>query len=335
MATLKRLLCSVALCVVALAPVGHAEATFHLFVVDQVYSNADGRIQFIVFLQYPASNGEHEWFGHFVQSAHDGIFDNYQFKHDLPSRLTAGRRVLIATQGFADLGIVTPDYVVHDGFLGTGAGIIRCCDSVEYAYTSLPTDGVTALDGLGLPVANVATNFAGASASVTAAQAGAGNAAVANIVEYYHAAFDHYFITWIAAEIAILDAGTQSKGWTRTGRGFKTYQTATAGTNPVCRYYIPPDKGDSHFFGRGTIECNATGQKNPTFLLEEANFMHMFLPTGGVCPANSTPVYRAFSNRTDANHRYMTDRAIRDQMVARGWVAEGDGPDLVVMCAPQ
>jgi hypothetical protein len=28
----------------------------------------------------------------------------------------------------------------------------------------------------------------------------------------------------------------------------------------------------------------------------------------------------------------MTDRAVRDQMVARGWLAEGDGPDLVVMC---
>ena len=29
------------------------------------------------------------------------------------------------------------------------------------------------------------------------------------------------------------------------------------------------------------------------------------------------------------------DRAMRDQMVAKGWLAEGDGPDIVVMCAPQ
>ena len=40
-----------------------------------------------------------------------------------------------------------------------------------------------------------------------------------------------------------------------------------------------------------------------------------------------------FSNRPDANHRYMTDAAVRNQMTARGWLAEGDGPDLVVMCA--
>ena len=46
-------------------------------------------------------------------------------------------------------------------------------------------------------------------------------------------------------------------------------------------------------------------------------------------------MYRVFSNRPDANHRYTTSRAIRDQMVAKGWLAEGDGPDLVVMCAPK
>lgn len=31
----------------------------------------------------------------------------------------------------------------------------------------------------------------------------------------------------------------------------------------------------------------------------------------------------------------LTDRSVRDQMVARGWLAEDDGPNLVVMCAPQ
>ena len=155
------------------------------------------------------------------------------------------------------------------------------------------------------------------------------------VVEFYHAAFDHYFITWMPNEIAVLDAGTEIRGWARTGYSFKTYTTAQAGASPVCRYYIPPGLGDSHFFGRGTVECNATGQKNPSFVLEDPAFMQMYLPTGGLCPASTTPVYRVFSNRLDANHRYMTDRAIRDQMVAKGWLAEGDGPDRVVMCAPQ
>ena len=63
--------------------------------------------------------------------------------------------------------------------------------------------------------------------------------------------------------------------------------------------------------------------------------MQMYLPTAGNCPTATTPVYRVFSNRPDANHRYTTERSVRDAMVAKGWVAEGDGTDFVVMCAPQ
>ncbi|MEO8752315.1 MAG: beta-propeller fold lactonase family protein [Casimicrobiaceae bacterium] len=152
------------------------------------------------------------------------------------------------------------------------------------------------------------------------------------VVEFYHAGLDHYFVTWVADEIAKLDAGIVIKGWTRTGKGFRTYASALEGTSPVCRYYIPPTLGNSHYYGRGTAECDDTGRKNPTFVLEDASFMHMVLPTGGLCPSSTLPVYRVFSNRPDANHRYTTERAVRDSMVAKGWVAEGDGPDLVVMC---
>ena len=311
---------------------GDARATFHLFVVEQIYSNADGRVQFIVFRQTPPSGGEHEWKGQWLDSIHDGITDRYTFPRNLPSSSTANRYVLVATQGFADLGIVTPDYVIPNGFLVITQGRVGCCDGYEVAYAALPTDGVTAIDAFGFTLPNVATNFAGQSGSVTAAQAAV---SAATIVEYYNLSLDHYFITWIANEIALLDAGTQIKGWSRTGYMFGTYPTAQAGTNPVCRYYIPPAKGDSHFFGRGTVECNATGQKNPSFILEDPSFMHMFLPVAGVCAATTTPIYRVFSNRPDANHRYMTDKTVRNQMVAKGWLAEGDGPDLVVMCAPK
>jgi hypothetical protein len=31
----------------------------------------------------------------------------------------------------------------------------------------------------------------------------------------------------------------------------------------------------------------------------------------------------------------MTDKATESQMVAKGLIAEGDGPNLLVMCAPQ
>jgi len=156
-----------------------------------------------------------------------------------------------------------------------------------------------------------------------------------SVVEYFNASLDHYFVTPLAAEQANLDAGLTPTRWTRTGKTFDAFASAGASTSPVCRFYIPPSLGDSHFFGRGSTECDSTAAKNPSFVLEAAAFVHMVLPTAGNCPAGTTPVYRVFSNRGDANHRYMTDRATRDQMVGRGWLAEGDGADRVVMCAPQ
>ena len=153
-------------------------------------------------------------------------------------------------------------------------------------------------------------------------------------VEFYNASLDHYFLTHIANEIALLDAGVTIKGWVRTGQSFNVYTAGQAGSSPVCRFYIPPGKGDSHFYGRGTAECAATGAANPTFVNEDPQFFHVVLPAAGVCPAGTRSVYRVFSNRLDANHRYMVDRAVRDTMVGKGWLAEGDGPDLVVMCSP-
>ncbi|MCC6194686.1 MAG: S8 family serine peptidase [Burkholderiales bacterium] len=155
-----------------------------------------------------------------------------------------------------------------------------------------------------------------------------------SVVEYYHQGFDHYFITWVAAEIANLDSGA-TKGWARTGQSFKVYPSAQGGTSAVCRIYIPPGKGDGHFFGRDANECDGTMSKNPAFILESSSFFHLFPPNAGNCGAGTVAVYRVFSNRADANHRYTTDRATRDEMVAKGWLAEGDGPDTVVMCAPQ
>lgn len=160
-------------------------------------------------------------------------------------------------------------------------------------------------------------------------------AATRDVIEFYNPTLDHYFITWVDAEIANLDAGRTPTRWNRTGYSFKTYVSASPATSPICRYYIPPQFGDSHFFGRGVAECDATGRNNPAFVLESSDFMQLVLPVAGTCPAGTVPIYRVFSNRPDANHRYMIDRTVRDQMVARGWLAEGDGPDLVVMCAPQ
>ena len=205
-------------------------------------------------------------------------------------------------------------------------------DAYGFAYSDRITDGRAAISWnaqLANPIDTVEITILPDAESVPA------DPNAVEVIEFHNASLDHYFITWVGDEIAKLDAGTVIKGWTRTGRTFKTYATAQTGTSPVCRFYIPPLSGNSHFFGRSTAECDHTAANYPNFVLEAPAFMQMFLPTHGACAANTAPIYRVYSNRPNANHRYMADGATRDQMVTRGWLAEGDGHDLVVMCAPQ
>ena len=162
------------------------------------------------------------------------------------------------------------------------------------------------------------------------------------VVEYYHAGLDHYFMTPLASEIAALDAG-RFFGWGRTGFTFESFAAPAAGTNPVCRFYIPPESGDSHFFSASPDECAGVRvkmQTNPAYAgyLEETSAeFYIALPdtTTGACPGGTQPVYRVWNQRVDSNHRYTTDRATRDAMIARGYRSEGYGALGVAMCTPQ
>jgi serine protease len=174
-----------------------------------------------------------------------------------------------------------------------------------------------------------------AEGAVKAAQAISGLSGPSVVVEYYWATRDHYFISAAPAEIAALDAAPPG-GWTRTGLGFHGYLAPQAGASPVCRFYLPPVAGDSHFYSASPAECAAVAVKFPTFVYEAPNVFYIPLPDAitGACPAGTIPVYRLWNNRVDGNHRYTTDPAVKAQMLARGYVPEGYGPDSVIMCSP-
>ena|SRR5689334_1063218 len=156
------------------------------------------------------------------------------------------------------------------------------------------------------------------------------------VVEFYDAALDHYFMSPLANEIQALDNG-MFPGWVRTGQSFNAYGQAVAGASPVCRFYLPPVYGDSHFYSGSPDECAAVLAKYPFFVYESPALFYIPLPdpATGACPAGTVPVYRVWDMRADTNHRYTTSRALRDQMVASGWLAEGYGSDAVIMCAPR
>ncbi len=305
-----------------------AQATFHTFRIDEVFSNADGTVQYVVLREAEGLSGQQFLAGLPFTSTHAGTTKTFTFPANLPSGATAGRKALIATQGFAALNLVTPDYVVPNGFIATDGGTLNYAGVDQVTYGPLPTDGVTAITRTGTPLPNAPGNFAGAGASVPALPVTA--------VEFYRAATDHYFISALQPDIDALDTG-RFPGWVRTGLGFRVFATAVGnpGASPVCRIYIPPP-GDSHFFSASPDECAGTLAKFPTLVFESPSVFAVALPdaTTGACPAGTIPVYRVFDNRADPNHRYTTDRSTRDAMVAKGYVAEGYGPDAVIMCAP-
>jgi hypothetical protein len=165
------------------------------------------------------------------------------------------------------------------------------------------------------------------------------------VVEYYNNVLDHYFMTSLAAEIALLDAHAPPfQDWTRTQQSFQAYPVqVTPALVPVCRFLIPPLHGDSHFFSAAAADCNyllmaaADPADNPNFsgyIEETAAAFYVSLPDAtGACPGGTVPVFRVWNKRFDSNHRYTTSQAIVTQMLARGYVQEGELPNLAVMCA--
>ncbi|MEO8485350.1 MAG: choice-of-anchor D domain-containing protein [Betaproteobacteria bacterium] len=182
----------------------------------------------------------------------------------------------------------------------------------------------------------VSHNAAGSPSTVALAGTGNAPATPSTVVEYYHADYDHYFITIAPEEIAALDTGVFG-GWSRTGLAFNAHGTAQPGFAPICRFYLPPGWGDSHFYSASPAECTVVQQQHPAFILESTSVMHLAIPdpVAGSCPPGADPVYRVWNHRPDTNHRYTSLRAVRDAMVAAGYVAEGSGPDIVTFCAPR
>lgn len=154
------------------------------------------------------------------------------------------------------------------------------------------------------------------------------------VLEYYHQATDHYFVTIAADEIAALDTGL-FPGWVRTGLSYKAYAVSQPGYSPICRFWLPAP-ANSHFYSASPAECAVVQQMIPNAVLESTAVMHLALPNpiSGACAGGTKPVYRVWNHRPDTNHRYTTDINVRNQMVAKGFVAEGSGPDAVALCAP-
>jgi hypothetical protein len=157
-----------------------AWAEFHTYKIDQLYSNADRSVQFLVMHESLGMDGENLWLGHTLLARSGDVTRSFVFTRNLPggtcdgygcqSAQTANSRVLIATQGFASLGILTPDFVVPNGFFATDGVTVTYGEGMDQVtFPPIPTDGTHAITRAGTIIPNLATNFAGQSASVSGA----------------------------------------------------------------------------------------------------------------------------------------------------------------------
>ena len=159
------------------------------------------------------------------------------------------------------------------------------------------------------------------------------------VVEYYRADLDHYFITANPAEIALLD-GSLAGIFKRTGLYFYAYLdqlSAPVGAKPVCRFYAPITvQIDSHYYSANIDECLAVLFNWPgIWTLETGASFYIQVPDSkGTCPSGTLPVYRFFNNRRDANHRYTVDLSVQRAMLNRSWAPEGNGTAGVAFCSP-
>jgi hypothetical protein len=313
-------------------------------------SDPAGYWQFIQLVESQGLNGQDHFAGlELSVTSRSGLVKRFKFPTDLLSSLTAGRHVLIGTaQG--------SDFTIPQGFLPTDGGTIEFAGIDTWSYDALPANGFTALSRIGPVwmseygssppagyngVLNVLALFSGELWTPPIVRA-------ESIVEYYSPPLDHYFLTGFQPDIDALDSG-RIPGWLRTGESFYAWvnlyydglsddpgvseERQPDNLRPVCRLYLPPVDGDSHFFSASSDECAAASQGHSEYILETPQAFLATLPDQtGQCAQGAQPVYRLWNGRIDSNHRYTTSLQTRDEMLTRGYIAEGYGPNRVAMC---
>jgi len=365
MSRTRALMCGLALFALCVGANAGAQSTYR---ITELFSNQDGSIQFIRLTETAGLDGQNAFQGLAITVTYRGSTRQWVFPNVLPDTQTAHRDVIVGiapTNTFPELGEVPviyefttccrvfaiPDYLMPPNFLPVDGATVDFAGIDQFTYTALPTDGASALfAGQRVGQAELpAANCAGRPPVPCPAQIHP-TPSIVTAVEYYNAAQDHYFVTASAPDIDSLDSG-RFAGWQRTGESFPVGANATTRLgleytyygNPVCRFYLPPSDGDSHFFSGSADECAAVQSRFPEFELEASAAFYAAspLPSTGECGVMTgfidgdislRPVFRLWNGRSDSNHRYTTRLDLRAAMIDRGWISEGSGPLGVVWC---
>ena len=148
-----------------------ASAGSHNWWIHEIFSNADGTVQFIELKECCGTSSEILLLGKWILS--DTTTAQFVFPANLTPGTTADKHLLLATTGFAALpGAPTPDHIIVDNFFDLNADILTYLlympPTLTFGTGQLPTDGVTSLNQDLSTGVNSPTNFAGETGSVDA-----------------------------------------------------------------------------------------------------------------------------------------------------------------------
>jgi PEP-CTERM motif len=137
-----------------------ARATFHVWQINQVYSNAAGSVQYVDFVLPFAIDDERLVGGHAISA---GLNSNSLIlDSNLPAMPVAGQHFLVATPDFSALAGIAPDYTLTPAPFFDPSGDTLNWASVDFfTFPALPSDGILALNRDGSTAINSPTNFAG------------------------------------------------------------------------------------------------------------------------------------------------------------------------------
>jgi hypothetical protein len=160
----------------ALAAAVPARGASHLWRFNEVFSSADGSVQFIEMVECGGATEEtfiqNKWVLAVVAN------HKYTFRSNLTGN-TAHKYLLLGTQAFADLpGAPQPDAIIPAGFLPVGGDTLEYWQypDATWDYPALPLDGHTSIhvnvDDCGVQASggtqavNSPTNYAGETGSI-------------------------------------------------------------------------------------------------------------------------------------------------------------------------
>jgi hypothetical protein len=145
-----------------------SQGAFHIWNITEVYSSADGSVQFVK-LHTTASGQQLMQFGGSISSSDGTQTKTVNFTTQLPGD-SANRSCLIGTANLSSIpGGVTPDYMMPPNFIlppvnGQPASVKYNPSGDTISYTDLPTDGDQSLQkpaGTTFVGTNTPVNFNG------------------------------------------------------------------------------------------------------------------------------------------------------------------------------